>query len=249
MPKSSDTHVPAAHRVLQILTLLSGLDAPVSAARIKNELDLPRSTTYHLLAELEASGYVVHLPDTQTYGLGIAAYAMAEAYTVQQPIVRVADKELRGIADACGGTGHLTRLAGSEVVYLHEVRSPGAVSLITQAGARLSALRTASGRVMVAHLPEAEARTIFSSSGEGSRYQGARVLLDAIRTRGWEEEREEVTRGQHSFAVPVLNHLGRPAAALTATFSVAKSNEEFDAEVLKRLKAAAERVRGRMFAG
>lgn len=240
----AEAQVPAAHRVLQILTLLSSLDAPVSAARIRAELDLPRSTTYHLLAELESSGYVVHLPDTQTYGLGMAAYSMAQAYTIQQPIVRLAEKDLRAIAEACSGTGHLSRLAGSEVVYLREIRSPQAPSLITQVGVRLSALRTASGRAMVAHLPEAEARSVFTASGEGSRYQRELSHLAAIRERGWEEEREEVSRGQRSIAVPVLNHLDRPAAALAVTFATSR---EPAIDVVAQLQAAASRIRTKMF--
>ena len=47
----SKPQVPAAHNVLRILALLSTTDAPISATRIQRELDLPRSTTYHLLRE------------------------------------------------------------------------------------------------------------------------------------------------------------------------------------------------------
>ncbi len=238
---------PSARRVLQILTLLASLDAPASAARIRTELELPRSSTYHLLKELEDSGYVVRLPETQTYSLGMAAYSLAEAYTIQQPIVRLAEKDLRAIADACAGTGHLSRLAGSEVVYLQEIRSPGAPSLVTGVGVRLSALNTASGRIMVAHLPEPEARSVFNSSGEGGRYQSERDHLQLIRERGWEAEEEEVTRGQRSLAVPILNHLNRPAAALAATFNVSKGHEAFEQAMLERLLNAAARVQKRMF--
>ena len=39
--------VPAARNTLRILALLSRIDVPVSAARIRAELHLPRSSTYH----------------------------------------------------------------------------------------------------------------------------------------------------------------------------------------------------------
>ena len=75
--------VPAAHNVLRILALLSASDVPLSATRIQRELGLPRSSTYHLLRELEDSGFVVHLSQAGTYGLGLASYRMAQAYTTQ----------------------------------------------------------------------------------------------------------------------------------------------------------------------
>lgn len=240
----SKPQVPAAHNVLRILSLLSTTDTPISATRIQRELGLPRSTTYHMLRELEDSGFVVHLEEAGTYGLGLAAYRMAQAYTTQQPLVRLATKPLARIAGLAGGSAHLTRLAGSEIVYLHEVRAPGAVSLVTEVGVRLPALSTASGRIMLAHLPEAERRAVFTSSGERGRYSEVREQLSAYRRQGWAGECEEVSRGQESVAVAVLDHLSRPAAALAATFAVGRVDKQL---LLDALADASEHLREQFF--
>lgn len=155
--------VPAARNTLRILALLSRIDVPVSAARIRAELDLPRSSTYHLLREMEAAGFVMHIPGEQTYGLGVAAYEMAQAYTTQQPLVRLGQKRLRELAVQAGGSGHLSRLVGPEIVYLVEVRSPGAQALITDVGVRLPALRTASGLAMLSALNDAQVKAVLAS--------------------------------------------------------------------------------------
>ena len=234
--------VPAARNVLRILTLLASTDTPISARRIMHELDLPRSTTYHLLRELEDSGYVVHLDHPSTYGLGLAAYQMSQAYTTQQPLVRMAAKSLEKIAAMAGGSTHLSRLAGTEVLYLHEARAPGAVSLVTVKGVRLPALRTASGRAMLAHLPESELRAIFATSENRPLYKDLQEQLEQVRERGWSTEIEEVARGQESIAVAVLDHLQRPAAAVAVTFPLcnddAKKQQLVDAlkETAKVLK-------------
>lgn len=245
----STPQVPAARNVLRILTLLSTSDAPLSAAHIQRALDLPRSSTYHLLAELQASGFVVHLTGQGTYGLGLAAYRMATAYTTQQPLVRFAAKDLEAIAAFVGGSTHLSRMAGSEVLYLHEARAPRAVSLVTEVGVRLPALSTASGRIMVAHLPEPEAKAVFSTSGEQRPYRAVKARLALARERGWESETEEVSRGQESLAVALVDHLGRPAAALAATFEAGSRDDAGRAEVVSRLSAAARRVAGKFFGG
>ncbi|QYH19094.1 IclR family transcriptional regulator [Corynebacterium aquatimens] len=236
--------VPAAHNVLRILALLSTTDAPISATRIQRELGLPRSTTYHLLRELEDSGFVVHLSSSSTYGLGLASYRMAQAYTTQQPLVRLATKPLARIAELAGGSSHLSRLAGSEIVYLHEVRAPGAVSLITEVGVRLPSLATASGRIMLAQLPETELRAVFNASGERRRYSEVKEQLAAYRRQGFADEHEEISPGQESLAVAVLDHLSRPAAALAVTFAVGSANRE---QLVAALSAAAAHLRTQFF--
>lgn len=236
--------VPAAHNVLRILALLSASDVPISATRIQRELDLPRSSTYHLLRELEDSGFVVHLSQTGTYGLGLASYRMAQAYTTQQPLVRLATAPLARIAELAGGSAHLSRLAGSEIVYLHEVRSPGAVSLVTEAGVRLSSLTTASGRIMLAYLPEKELRAVFNSSGERLRFREYKEALAVYRRQGWATESQDVSRGQESVAVAVLDHLDRPAAALAVTYPVGSGDQRVLAGALHE---AATRLRAHFF--
>lgn len=243
------THVPAARNTLRILTLLSSIDVPISAARICAELDLPRSTTYHLLAEMEQAGYVVRIPETRTWGLGLVAYSMANAYVTQQPLVRLARRPLQALAESVGGSAHLSRLAGSEVLYLLEVRGSRAVSLVTGEGVRLEALKTASGRVMLAHLPEAELRAALAGNAppNPSATREAQNALTLIRQRGWEEEVEEVSRGQHSLAVAVLDHVGRPAASLAVTFPVGTLTEHDQSHTIQSLKEQATKVASHLY--
>ena len=244
----SKIQVPAARNTLRILALLSHIDVPISAARIRTELDLPRSTTYHLLAELETSGFVVHLPENQTYGLGLAAYSMASAYTTQQPLVRMAQKPLREAAALVQGSGHLARLSGAEILYLSEVRSAQAVSLITEVGVRLSAAHTASGRIMLAQLPVAEAKAALTNSGLKKSWREIRENLELFQRRGWAEEVEEVTRGQRSVAVAILDHLQRPAASLAVTYRADLEDAQNSVDgALSVLMKAARSISARMY--
>ena len=110
MGSSSD--VPALRRGLAVLRLLSTRPGPMSAATIARELDLPRSTAYHLLAELADAGFVTHLPEERRYGLGVAAFELGSAYLRHDPLERLA----RPAAAAAGrpgrrATAHLGRAA------------------------------------------------------------------------------------------------------------------------------------------
>ena len=212
--------VPAATHTLAILRLLMTTDAPISAARIATQLRLPRSTTYQLLKVMVDAGFVMHLKSHRTYGLGAAAYSLAQAYSTQQPLVRASTRHAQALAKLAGGSAHVSRLSsGMEVLYVLEERSMAAVSLITDVGVRLAAERTASGRAMLAALPDAELKARVDAAGLGRQWQKIHTMVQQVRLRGWAEETEEVSVGQSSIAAAVLDHTGRPAAALAVTFT------------------------------
>ena len=212
--------VPAATHTLAILRLLMTTDAPISAARIATQLRLPRSTTYQLLKVMVDAGFVMHLKSHRTYGLGAAAYSLAQAYSTQQPLVRASTRHAQALAKLAGGSAHVSRLSsGMEVLYVLEERSAAAVSLITDVGVRLAAERTASGRAMLAALPDAELKARVDAAGLGRQWQNIHTMVRQVRSRGWAEETEEVSVGQSSIAAAVLDHTGRPAAALAVTFT------------------------------
>jgi DNA-binding IclR family transcriptional regulator len=218
--------VPAAHQTLAILRYLSRQAAPASAAAIVRDLELPRSTVYHLLATLADDGFVTRLPDEQRYALGLAAHELGTGYTRQAPLQRIARVPLADLVDRIGHSAHLAVLHGREVVYVIEERAPRRPPLVTDVGVRLPAQLTASGRAMLARLPAAQVRALFPDpaafvlrTGVGPRSPSAlRALLVDVRRRGRADEDGEVTAGFASIASPVLDHSGHPVAGVAVTF-------------------------------
>lgn len=218
--------VPALQRGLAVLRLLATRPGPVSAASVARDLDLPRSTTYQLLAELVAAGFVTHLPEERRYGLGVSAFEVGSAYLRHDPLERLARPLLRRFADRVGHTAHLGILHGAETLYVVREQPSHPHSLVTNVGVRLPAHLPASGRAMLAHLPSAQVRALFprqdsfvSRTSRGPRSLPAlRRLLSAARQRGWTVEDGYVTADYASVAAPVFDHGGRPVAAISATF-------------------------------
>ena len=112
--------VPAADATLRLLTFLASCRAPVAAARIAEELDLPRSRTYDLLATLVEHGYVLHLDQERLYGLGPAAHELSGAYLRQEPLARIGRRVVEAMVDEVGESGHLAVLHGRDVLYVVE---------------------------------------------------------------------------------------------------------------------------------
>ncbi|GGM32899.1 IclR family transcriptional regulator [Longimycelium tulufanense] len=224
MGDSSD--VPALRRGLAVLRLLASRAGPVSAGAVARELGLPRSTTYHLLSELVATGFATHLPEERRYGLGVAAFELGSAYLRHDPLERLARPLLRRLVDRVERTAHLGVLHGPEALYLVREQPRQPQTLVTDVGVRLPAHLPASGRAMLAHLPPAQVRALFpgaasfvNRTGRGPRNLPAlRRLLAGQRRRGWFVEDGCVTAGFASVAAPVFDHGSRPVAAISVTF-------------------------------
>lgn len=223
----SSTDVPALRRGLAVLRLLATRPGPVTAGAVARDLDLPRSTTYHLLAELVAAGFVTHLPEDRRYGLGLAAFELGTAYLRHDPLERLARPVLRALIARTGQTAHLGVLHGRETLYLLREQPPHPhPTVVTDVGVRLPAHLPASGRAMLALLPAAQVRALFPSretfvdrTGRGPGHLPAlRRLLSAGRQRGWAVEDGYVTPGFASVAVAVVDRGGHPIAAISTTF-------------------------------
>lgn len=234
---------PAAAHALAVLRLLAGHVEPVAAATIARELDLPRSSTYHLLAVLRDAGFVHHLSDERRWGLGVSAFELGSAYSRQAPLQRMARPVLARLVDATTHNAHLVMLHGRDVLYVIEERAPGRQSLVTDVGVRLPASLTASGLAILAALPAQQVRALFPSRDafEQRHDQGLTSLsalrseLAQVRQRGYALEEGSVTPGLSSVAAAVLDHNGLPAAGIAVTF---QSQEVGEAEQARLVGAA-----------
>ena len=250
MPSSN---VPAARQALRILTFLASRPGPAGATSIARELGLPRSTTYHLLAELHAADFVVHLPEERAYGLGVAAFEVGSAYLRHDPLERLARPLLARLVEQTRETAQLGILQGAETVYLLKAQPRSPLTLVTDVGVRLPAHLTASGRAMLAHLPAAQVRALHPSAASFSSRTGRgpqtlRELRETIRRekhQGYAKEDGQVTEGYASVAACVFDHGSRPIAAVALTFA-----DTADARHRARLggaaSAAADALTGRI---
>ncbi|MGC3994424.1 MAG: IclR family transcriptional regulator [Propionicimonas sp.] len=242
--------VPAATAALQVLRYLSQRTSPVPAQRIAQDLGLPRSSAYHLLRAMAEQSFVVHYPDDQLWGVGVAAWEVGQGYTRQAPLTRLARLPIARLVDGLGLSAHLAVLQGGDVVYLVEERAAGRPRLVTDVGVRLPAHLPASGRAILAELPPAQVRALYPSRASlvlrtdvGPRSLAElRAILAATRRRGWAEEDSEVTAGFASVAVPLRSASNQAAVAVTWESPLPVDREV----VLERLRATAATIEARL---
>ena len=241
--------VPAAAQALAVLRYLGTQAQPAAAAAISRELGLPRSTTYHLLDTLVRAGFVVHVAEERRYALGVAVYELASGYERQTSLQRLARAPLAALVDGTGENGHLAIMHGRDVIYVIEERATGRPPLVTDVGVRLPAHLTASGRAMLAGMPKAQVRALYSGPSSfvlrndrgPTSLSELRNLLAEARRNDFASEDGEVTPGFASVAVAVTGSAGYPEAAVALTFPAAEAGDEDRGRLAARAaKTAAE---------
>jgi DNA-binding IclR family transcriptional regulator len=245
-------HVTAAKRALAVLRLLAGAAGPLPASAIARELDLPRSSTYHLLTAMAEDGFVTYVPEERRWGLGVAAFEIGSAYLRHGPLERLARPLLRRLVDRVGEIAQLGVLHGAETLYLLKEQPPRHATLVTDVGVRMPAQLTASGRSMLAHLPPAQVRALFpgpfvdrTGHGPGSLRELRRGLAEDAR-RGWSTEDGYITEGLASIAACSFDHTGHPTAAITVTFRRETRPEETWPDLAGTVRSAAADLTARL---
>ncbi len=222
------TQVPAATRALRVLRFLAGQPEPVALERIASALEIPRSTTYHLVNAMIEQGFVTHIPEQRRYCLGVAAFEVGTGYVRQAPLQRIAHRPLAGLVDRTGQSAHLVVPHGRDVLYVLEERAQGRAPLVTDVGVRLPAHLTASGRAMLAQLADSQVRALYPDRhafvdrhGRGpTSLTALRSVLAETRRLGHACEDGEVSPGFASVAVAVLDHNAAPVAGIASTWDL-----------------------------
>lgn len=247
------SNTPAATRALRVLQFLAEQPHPVPLSAMTRALDLPRSTAYHLLNAMIDEGFVVHLTDERTYGLGVAAFEVGSGYVRQEPLQRITRRPLAALADRTGESAHLAVLHGRDVLYVVEERAPGRPPLVTDVGVRLPAHLTASGRAILAQLPAKQVRALYPDRSAFVERRGngptsltmLRELLTETRRRGYALEDEDISPGLASVAAAVLDHNGHPVAGVAVTYAKPAKDKQFVRAVQSTADTVSTRLAGR----
>lgn len=257
--------VPAARDSLRIVKYLAGHSGPVRATTICRDLELPRSTVYHLLTVMQEEGFVVHAPEHQGYALSSLITEIGSSVLASNTLARQAEPVLhRLVAETkLPLVAHLGVIQHDDVVYASKVSAPRAPAVITSIGVRLPAHLTATGRAMLAALTTAQlAATYPAGSADATVQQLPRRtntgpetlaelegLLTDARARGWAVEDGDINPDYASVASVVLDHNGYPAASIGLTFRRAVVDDAEWTRLGRAVRSAAEeltrRIRGR----
>ncbi|AFV00503.1 IclR family transcriptional regulator [Simiduia agarivorans] len=239
--------VPALDKGFEILEFLAGDRVPRSQAEIAQGVGRKPSEIFRVLVGLEARGYLVREEVSGKYRTSLKLLGLARSL---QPLALLRQQALpimEALASRLGHSCHLSMRQGDELMVVLQAPSPGAVSLAIAEGTRFPLLPTASGRVLMAHLPEAESADLLSRLIAPEQRDATAAALAELRSRGHELSQSRLTDGVTDCAVLV----GARQSPLMAVLAVSCLTSVMDkrlerAELIAEVSAAAADISARI---
>jgi IclR family transcriptional regulator, acetate operon repressor len=213
-PDKAAEGVRAVDRALDILGAFTAGDPQLGAGELARRTGLSRPTLYRLLHTLQQKGYVLADGEPQRFRLGPAVGHLAHAWTSGIDLTAVAEAGLKRLHEATGETVALFARMGIDRVCLAEKPSRQPLSFKRGVGYGERIVLGASGRVILAHLDEAEAERACKAGPvplDRSRFDAE---LAQIRRRGWAVSRDELIEGAVAVAAPFFRAGGTVAGSL-----------------------------------
>jgi DNA-binding IclR family transcriptional regulator len=213
--------------------------------QISERVGINKSTVHRLLATLETKRFVDRDPATGVYRPGLRLLQMAFLTLEHNDLRRIASPFLRDLCDQHRENVNLAILDDTEVIYLDAIESPQRVKLAAAPGERLPAFCTASGKAILAFLPEDVVKSILER-GMPKRTSTTVVTPEAffqdvlqIREQGFAISKQEYEDGINAVAAPICNH---PIASISIAGPAYRLTWERMLEIGPHLVAAANKI-------
>jgi IclR family transcriptional regulator, pca regulon regulatory protein len=244
-------------RGLAILALFTPEHPALGIADIADGLGISRSTIYRYVVTLTGLGYLEQ-GTSRKYRLGLRVSDLGMSVMNSVGLREHAHEYLDRLRHDTTYTASLAVLDDTEIVYVDQVRSyrraPNPIEMSIAVGVRLPVYCTSMGKLLIAHLPRSELRTVFARINLIKRgpctitsKAALRKELTHIREDGFAVEDQELARDLHSIAVPVRDHTREVVGAisLSAHTSMASPTEMANA-LMPHLVSAADPISARL---
>lgn len=224
--------IQSVDRAMALLEALAeaGGEAPLTALARRTSLNI--STCHHLLSTLVNWGYVAKVSGRRSYALGTRILYLGHACLKQVDLPRRAQPHIERINELTGETVHLAVLQGDYVVTLLKREARHAVRVDTgMVGNSHAAHATATGKAMLAWLPEDKIRRILAMQGmmkftPNTTTDPTKFIeeLRLVRRNGYAMDREEFQPGVFCVGAAIRDHTGAVVGSISASTPTMRAN-------------------------
>ena len=241
--------VDRAVTVLEILARSGG----AGVSEVASELGVHKSTAFRLLAALEERGLVEQNHGRGRYQLGFGILRLASAIPARLDLVQQARPVLDELAADLGETVNLAVLRKHYAVNVDQARGPAAVAAQNWVGELTPVHATSSGKVLLAHLPDARRAEILDRAGL-PRLTAATITsrealeesLAKVRVDGYAATFEELEVGLNAVSVPVCDHRSTVVGAVSVSGPAYRLDSARIDDLLPELFSAGRRISEQM---
>lgn len=228
---------------LRVIEAFTAETPKLSISQAADKVGLDRATTRRCLLTLAELGYCAY--DGKFFTVTPRILRLGTGCLAAMPLPKIIQPLLDELSQTIKQSTSVSILDETQIVYIARAAQTRVMSVTLMPGSRLPAYCTSMGRVLLAALPEEEARKILANSVLEKRtpftLTSAEEIINAlhtIREQGFAQIDQEVEIGLRSIAVPLKNAHGKVIAALNTGLPAAVAPlEEAVIQYLPALKS------------
>ncbi len=221
-------------RGFKLLEKLAEAGEPLTLSQVAEAMQMTLPTAYRFLYTLQTIDLIEKEPDRKAYRitprvlkLGYGVFKSSELWNTAHPhLVRASQKY--------GETFNLAILEQDQILYIDRIKTQSILTINLEIGSKLPAYCTSMGRVLLAWLPENEARKRLRLNPREKHTERTvteigelESILAAVRRKGFAINDGELAPELYSAAAPVLNREGEAVAALNMAVNAARHDKDY----------------------
>jgi IclR family transcriptional regulator, pca regulon regulatory protein len=203
----------------------------LTISQVAERTGLTRAAARRYLITLAHLGFVTQ--DRKMFALTPRVLRLAQSYMHSARLPRVVQPEVHKLSHALKEASAAGVLDGADVLSIAATSAGRVISTTLQAGARVPAYCTSTGRVLLAALPPAECDGWVASHRLQPltpltivQPERLRTELARVRSQGWATVDQEFELGLRTVAVPLRNYRGDTVAALNVSVHASRMTME-----------------------
>ena len=228
---------------LAVIEVFDAAHARLSITDVAELTGLERATARRCLLTLTSLGYASY--DGKFFMLTPRVLRLGHSYLAATPLPGIIQPFLERLTAATGESASASVLDGTDILYIARASLRRVMSINLSPGTRLPAYCSSMGRVLLAAMPPAAARSLLERSERPANTPKTKTDLPAlmdelavVAKQGYAVIDEELELGLRSIAVPLLSARGETVAALNIGAQAARIGvDSMVAQYLPQMRA------------
>ena len=221
--------VESFNRGFKLLKIVCKSASPLGLSELAKECHLSISTIQRLTYTLQHLGLLDRDQRTKKFKIGPEMITLAFSVIDNLTLTKVAYPHMRQLSDQIGEVVGLGVLSGNQVIEVEFIKTQQLLNVNTNTGVSIPLHCTATGKAILAFLPDAEAEAMLKETSfqkftknTVTTMSGFKALLPEVRKQGFATAIDENTFGLGAVAAPIRGNDGEVLAALTIMVPTAR---------------------------
>lgn len=189
--------------------------ADLTVSDVVRRLNMPKANASRLLKAMREAKMLETIGDSHRHRPGRLMLDLAAIFRRSSPLIGRASEVVSAVSRMSGHTGYISVLDGREVTAIADFPGTNALRVVSNIGRRLPAHYSATGRSLLARLPDEEVAGLYAGHPAMTDLP---AQLTRIRKRGYALSSQEATAGVDAIGMALADPSSKEAVSLCIVY-------------------------------